>query len=244
MLFAPLTEAGRPYEVTSVREVALKTWELVVRPRHGNALSFNAGQFAWVNIGHSPFSLHENPFSISSAPAERPEIRFVIKEMGDLTRRIGEVKPGTIAYLDGAHGSLSVKGRKGSGIALIAGGVGIAPLLSIARQLRADNDPRPVILLYGNRVADQIVYEDELKQFARRANTKVIHVVSEPGPGWKGLTGQVDKAAIDQVFAFERAADWLYLVCGPPPMLDTVEDALLGLGVPADQIVVEQFYYD
>ncbi len=243
-VIAPLGEAGRPYEVTSVKKVALKTWELTVRPRQNDALEFDAGQFAWLNLGHSPFSLYENPFSISSAPAERPDIRFVIKEMGDLTGRMGDVAPGTVAYLDGAHGNLTLKGRTGNGIALIAGGVGIAPLLSIARQLRADNDARPMILLYGNRVADQIVYTGELNQLARRAKMQVIHVISEPKRGWKGLTGQVGKATVNQVFSFDGASEWLYLVCGPPPMLDAVEDALLALGVPTEQIVSEQFYYD
>ena len=243
-VIAPLGEAGHPYEVTSVKKIALKTWELVVRPRRNDALAFDAGQFAWLNLGHSPFSLYENPFSISSAPAERPNIRFVVKEVGDLTRRIGEVEPGTVAFLDGAHGNLTLKGRRMKGIALIAGGVGIAPLLSIARQLRAEKDPRPMILLYGNRVAEQIVYKSELNQLARRARTQVIHVISEPRRGWKGLTGRVDKATIDKIFSFDGASEWLYLVCGPPPMLDAVEDALLALGVPTAQIVSEQFYYD
>ena len=65
---APLRQAGRPYEVTSVRKIAVKTWEVCVRPKQGEALDFEAGQFAWLNLGHSPFSVHENPFSISSAP--------------------------------------------------------------------------------------------------------------------------------------------------------------------------------
>jgi NAD(P)H-flavin reductase len=72
----------------------------------------------------------------------------------------------------------------------------------------------------------------------------VVYVLSEPKAHWKGLTGQLDEAVIKKIFAFEGAGDWLYLVCGPPPMLDTIEDALLGLGIPAKQIVSEQFYYD
>lgn len=243
-VIAPLGEAGRPYEVTSVRQIALRTWELTVRPRRGEALEFEAGQFVWLNLGHSPFSLHENPFSISSAPAQRPAVQFVIKEVGDFTRRIGKAAPGTVAYLDGAHGNLTLKGREGKGIALIAGGVGIAPLLAIARQLRAESDPRPLVLLYGNRVTEQIVYRAELNALGRRANTQVIHVVSEPRRGWKGLTGQVDRATIAKVFPFDAASQWLYLVCGPPPMLDAVEDALVDLGVPPAQIVSERFYYD
>lgn len=241
---APMLNASKAYEVASVRKIALKTWELIVRPRRGDALDFDAGQFVWLNVGHGPFSLNENPFSISSAPAQRPNIGFVIKEAGDFTERIGEIQPGTVAYLDGPEGNLTLRGRTGKGVALIAGGVGIAPLIGIARQLRAENDPRPMILLYGNRVAGQIVYADELNELARRPNTQVVHVISEPEIGWTGPTGQIDRATIAKVFSFEGASEWLYLVCGPPPMLDAVEDALIGLGVPAEKIVSERFYYD
>jgi predicted ferric reductase len=243
-VIAPWRQTRRPYEVRSVKKIALKTWELTIRPGNGEALRFEAGQFVWLNLGHSPFSLHENPFSISSAPAERPDIRFIIKEAGDMTSRVGEIARGTPAWLDGPHGNLTLKGRKGKGMALIAGGVGIAPLISIARQLHAESDPRAMILLYGNRVADQIVYRDELTRLARRKNTQVTHVLSEPPHGWKGLTGQVGRATIEKVFAFEGRDEWLYLVCGPPAMLTAVERALNALGVPARQIVSERFHYD
>jgi predicted ferric reductase len=243
-LIAPLREARRAYEVTSVRKIALGTWELAIRPKRDEALAFEAGQFVWLNLGHSPFSVSENPFSISSAPAQRPDVMFVIKEVGDLTRRIGKVAPGTVAYLDGPHGNLTLARRRGKGVALIAGGVGIAPFISIGRQLSADGDPRPMVLLYGNRIAEQIVYADELDRLGQRTDTRVLHALSEPEPGWTGLTGQIDRAMIETVFAFDDAPEWLYLVCGPPAMLDVVEDALAALGVPSAQIVAERFYYD
>lgn len=243
-VIAPLQQARHPYEVTSVRKIALRTWELVLRPRRGDALRFEAGQFAWLNLGHSPFSLQENPFSISSAPAGRPDVQFVIKEAGDSTRHIGEIKPGSVAWLDGPYGHLTLTGRKGKGIALIAGGVGVAPLLSIARQLRAEDDPRPMILLYGNRTAEQIVYADELEALSRRPNTEVIHILSKPGPGWDGRVGMIDRETIGQIFAADDAGDWLYILCGPPAMLEGVEDALRARGIPAKQIVAEQFYYN
>lgn len=241
---APLRETVRPWRVTSVRKIALKVWELTLRPEKGEPLRFDAGQFAWLNLGHSAFSLQENPFSISSAPSERPEIQFIIKEVGDMTRRVGGVKPGTKAYLDGPHGNLTLEGRGGRGIALIAGGVGVAPLLSIARQLYAQDDPRPVILLYGNRVAEQIVYSDELKRLASREKWQVIHVLSEPPTGCEGLAGQIGRDTIEKIFAFDGADEWLFLVCGPTAMLDAVEGALMALGVPGAQIVSERFYYD
>ncbi len=240
----PLRQIGKPFEVVSVRPLALKTWELSIRPRRGDALRFDSGQFVWLNLVHSPFSLYENPFSISSTPGMRPVVQFVIKEVGDMTRHIGDVAPETTAYLDGPHGNLTLKGRSGKGIALIAGGVGVAPLLSIARDLYEEDDQRPMILLYGNRVVEQIIYQDELDRLAERENTNVIHVLSEPPKDWLGLTGYVGREAIETVFGFPDARDWLYLVCGPPAMLEIVEASLIERGIPPRQIVSEQFYYD
>jgi predicted ferric reductase len=86
----------------------------------------------------------------------------MIKELGDFTRTIGEIKPGTVAYLDGPYGNLTVDGREEPGVALIAGGVGLAPLLGILRQMRQTADPREVKVIYGNRIIEQIAYREEL----------------------------------------------------------------------------------
>ena len=243
-LLTPLRQLSRPYQVSSIRKLALKTWELTIRAKAGDAMRFVPGQFVWLNVGNSPFSLAENPFSISSAPADRNQLQFVIKEVGDMTRSLPEVKPGTKAYLDGPYGNLTLQHRQAAGIALIAGGVGIAPLLSIARQLKADQDTRPVVIVYGNRVAEQIVYGDELEDLTKQLGSELVHVVSEPDLDWRGLTGVIDADTLGRVFKPRDVSGWLFLVCGPPVMLDVVETALRDLGVPERQIVSERFYYD
>jgi len=161
-----------------------------------------------------------------------------------MTRALPGVTPGTRAHVDGPYGNLTLQHRQAAGIALIAGGVGIAPLLSIARQLKADDDPRPVVLVYGNRVAEQIVYGDELQDITANPGSELVRLVSEPGPDWRGLTGVIDADTLGQVFRPRDISGWLFLVCGPPVMLDVVEAALKDIGVPARQIVSERFYYD
>lgn len=240
----PLFQKRHPWVVQSVRPIALKSWELVLEPIGGRGLAFDAGQFVWLNVGNSAFSLHENPFSISSAPAAGPRLQFVIKELGDFTRILGQIKPGTKAYVDGPHGNLVVSGRVEPGIALIAGGVGIAPLLGILRQLRRDNDKRPSVLIYGNRVEQQIVYSEELDALAREHGTKVLHVLSEPPDGWSGLSGLIDGDLIREVFEPPEMKRWLFVVCGPSAMMESVEDTLIDLGVPTRQILLERFKYD
>ncbi|WP_375183289.1 ferric reductase-like transmembrane domain-containing protein [Marinobacter sp.] len=161
-LVVPWLQKRRPWRVTSVVPLTPKQWEVNVAPDGHRGLDYQAGQFVWLNVGHSPFSMRENPFSLSSAPAAGPGVSFMIKELGDFTRTIGEIKPGTVAYLDGPYGNLTVDGREEPGVALIAGGVGLAPLLGILRQMRQTADPREVKVIYGNRIIEQIAYREEL----------------------------------------------------------------------------------
>lgn len=243
-LAKPMGQRRNPYVVRSVRPIADRTWELVAVPERGDVISFEAGQFVWLNVGNSPFSLNENPFSIASAPTERDRLAFVIKEVGDFTRSLGNVEPGTSAFIDGAYGNMTIAGRGNAGIALYAGGVGIAPLLSILRDLRDRQDQRPLLLLYGNRCSDQIVYREELDAMTRQLDLRVEHFLTEPSPAWTGRSGLIDDAALGGIFQKQDPRKWLHVICGPLPMIESIEAALLRSGVPSRQIISERFYYD
>lgn len=242
---APLLRRRRPWRVATVQPVAERTWSLTLEPRFRRPFRYRAGEFAWLNIGHSVFSLDENPFSIASAPSGGPRLEFLVKELGDFTNRIGQIPPGTRAWVEGPHGHLTLKGHEDApGIALIAGGVGLAPLLGILRELAAAGDPRPTVLIYGNRHAGQIIHGAELADLSRTHGTEVVHVLSEPPPGWSGPTGVIDADLLRARFGRPDRRDWLYVLCGPPAMLRSVEDTLITLGVPPARILSEQFVYD
>lgn len=240
----PIMQKRRPWTVSAVRPIGLKTWELSLEPLGHQGVAYDAGQFVWLNVGNSPFSVRENPFSISSAPASGKTLQFVIKELGDFTRTLGQVKPGTKAYVDGPHGNLMVRDRAEPGIALIAGGVGIAPLIGILRQLHLDGDSRPTALVYGNRAEEQIVYREELEVLAREHGTKVIHVLSEPPDDWPEQVGLVDAAVIGDLLNTRDMRQWLFVLCGPTAMMEAAENTLIAAGIPATRILSERFDYD
>ena len=237
-LVVPLRDKARAWRVTSVTRLTPKQWELTVTPNGHSGLEYKAGQFVWLNVGHSAFSLKENPFSISSAPAAGPEVSFIIKELGDFTRTIGQIAPGTVAYLDGPYGNLSVDGRDEPGVALIAGGVGIAPLIGILRQMRLTGDTRRVKIIYGNRLEDQIACRDELDA------EDVTYVLTEPPEGWQGETGFLDAELMDRVFSSTEFKEWVFVMCGPAIMMNIVEDHLIERGTPSSRILSERFDYD
>ena len=243
-VITPIRQRRHPYRVVSLKKIALKTWELNVAPVSGAAIEFVAGQFCWLTLNRSPFAITEHPFSISSCPADRPSIAFVIKEAGDFTNAIGSVHLGASAFIDGPYGHLTITGKSGTGIAFIAGGVGIAPIMGILRQLRAEKDGRPMVLFYGNRTVTQIIYRSELEEMKDTFDIAIHHVLAEPPDDWTGDVGQLDERMLQKYLNADHHANWLYVVCGPPPMIDSVAKTLDDLGVPARQIISEKFIYD
>ncbi|MDU8911615.1 ferredoxin reductase family protein [Aestuariicoccus sp. MJ-SS9] len=240
----PAYQHLHPWRVSLIERLSPHQWRIRIAPKGHAGVPYEAGQFVWLNIGHSPFSLRENPFSIASAPRSGPELEFIVKGLGDFTRSLDSIAPGTTAYIDGPHGTLTADGRAEPGIALIAGGVGIAPLLGILRELRLANDPRPVTLIYGNRSAAQIAFGAQLDEMARDARVTLVHTLCEPSPGWTGEVGFVDADLLDRTFTPGQFAEWLFVLCGPPAMLTSVEEALLARGVAAGRILSERFEYD
>jgi predicted ferric reductase len=240
----PLLHLRRPYRLVSNRKVADGMWELALEPEGGPPLPYAAGQFAWVNFGHSPFSLTEHPLSMSSAPVEQPRIAFTIKESGDFTNRIGEVPLGARSYVDGPHGNFTMAGRAAKGAVFIAGGVGFAPVVGILRQLKAEGYPHPLRLIYGNRVETQILYRDEIDAFSPPLDFQVHYVLSEPPAGWTGLVGDLTPDILARCLDPLGGDDRLYFVCGPPVMIKAVERALLARGIPSSRIIEERFKYD
>ena len=244
-LISPLLKLRSPFEVLSVRKIADRTWELTIGKTDKTPFNFEAGQFAWLSLHPHPFTLRENPFSISSAPSDGEKVQFVIKELGDFTRSLAHVELRQRAWLDGPHGAMTPPFPNAPGVGMIAGGVGIAPLLSIVREMRASGDKRPIILLYGNRREDQIVYGEELQSLQSEGDFTVAHVLGEPPEGWSGATGMIDAEKIKTTFCGHKGYEtWAYLLCGPPPMLDVTESALIEQGVPPSRIVSERFVYD
>jgi predicted ferric reductase len=240
----PLLAARRGYRVVRVAREAERIWRVVLAPAGRSRFRFKAGQFAWLKLERSVGNIREHPLSIASAPAGLPRVEFLVKESGDFTGAISRVAPGTRAFLDGPYGNFTLAGRRGEGIVLIAGGVGIAPVLSIAQDLAARGDARSLRLIYADRTLAQLAVRAELEALGCAPGVEVHVILAEPPPDWKGLRGVPDAANLDACLPKENVQRWLYFVCGPPAMIDAVEKILARRGVPLAQIVSERFRYD
>jgi predicted ferric reductase len=232
----------RPYTVTAVRPVAPRTWALTLQAEGHAGVRFQPGQFAWLTIDRTPFAVREHPFSFSSSAEQIGTYEFTIKELGDFTSQIGEVEPATRAYLDGPYGAFSTERYQGPGYVLIAGGVGISPMMSMLRTFADLGDRRPVTLIYGSPSFEEAIYREALDALGQRLNLEIVHVLEEAPGNWSGETGLITGEMLDRHLP-ERAERRQFFICGPDPMMDAVERLLRERGIPADNIQLERFEF-
>lgn len=231
----------KPYRVTSVRPERGDSWTVTVKPQGKYPCAFSPGQFAWLSLGTSPFRAKEHPFSFSSSAENQSELEFTIKELGDFTRTIKQIQPGTVAYVDGPHGVFTTDQYPGArGFCLIAGGVGMAPLMSMLRTLADRGDPRPITLIYGNSKWDSVIFREEIEALQSRLNLTVHHVLHHPPPDWTGVSGILTQSVLLPLIPAETD-DLVFFVCGPPGMIDSAQRTLRAKRVPLYRIHFEHF---
>lgn len=241
----PVIQKRRPFKVVETRKIGSSDWSLTIEKDGDFPFSFDAGQFLWLNTSGNPFNRVEHPFSIASSPTSLPRISFIIRELGDYTSNLGKLRQGQRVFVDGPHGVFTLNGRTASGIALIAGGAGIGPIMGILRQLDDLAEPRPVRLLYGNRRYDQMVFQDEIGQIEKKLlDFRQTLVLEQPQEQVVAETGFISRELLAQQFSEAQRQDWLFYVCGPPVMVNAVAESLRALRVPEKQILFEQLSFD
>ena len=238
----PLFMLRRPYRVSEVREERGDTSTLVMHPDGHPGFRFSPGQFGWLTLWGSPFKITGHPFSFSSsAEVADGRVEMSIRNLGDFTSAIDKVPVGQRVYLDGPYGAFTI-GNPADMHVLIAGGVGVTPMMSMIRTLADQGDKRPVILLYGSRDWESITFREELEALKARLNLTVVHVLANPSAGWTGeqgfITADVFKRHLPPPYA-----DHEYFICGPDVMMDAIEKALSEMNVPLSKYHSERYSF-
>jgi predicted ferric reductase len=196
----------------------------LVADGHGGR-SFAPGQFAWLKLADRVYRWTEHPFSYSSS-AENP-LRPAFTMKGAFALRAAGLR-GAHVLIDGPHGGFRPS-RRSTGMALVAGGIGITPCMSFLRTAHDRRDGRPYTLFYVNRSYDAIAFREELDQLATTLELKVVHLVA-----------QLDARILDRHLP-DDVRRWQFFVCGSRALTEGAVQALRGLGVPAERIHAERF---
>ena len=240
----PLGMRARPWEVIANRAEGGDTRTLRLRPVGHGGFTFEAGQFAWLVTGRSPWSPQRHPLSIASSAAGGPagEIEFAIRGVGDWSSAlVPSLGPGTRVWVDGPFGAFTLDRRPAAGLVFVAGGIGIAPVLSMLRTLRDRGDRRPLVVFYSAPDETRLAYRYELERLRADLDLRIVLVLTRSTPdGPAFATGRISEPLLQRHLppGYDRYRCFL---CGPPSMMDAVAASLVRLGVARDAIETERF---
>ena len=198
-------------------------------------LPMRAGQWFGIRLLTADGWWRSNPYSLSAGPDAR-RLRFTIEALGDGSRRLQRVSPGTRVFLEGPYGVLTGAVRTREKVLLIAGGIGITPLRALLEVLPARRGD--LALLYRAGSKDDLVFKHELTRIGDARGARVDFV-----------TGSRDKYAFSDdplsagglQAAYPDIAERDVYLCGSPRMMERVEKSLHELGLPKSQIHLERF---
>lgn len=234
------------WRVAVIRKRATRLWEVVLESGTGRRLRFRAGQFGWLAALQERWPVwFDHPFSIASSPREGRRLRLLIAEAGDFTGQIGTLPIGRLVGFDGPHGNFTADHLQGAdALVMVAGGVGIAPMLGILEDLAERGEKRPVRLVHAARDAaahlDPALLEPPLKALGARA----ILLAGDPSGRDDLRQGPLRAEHLREALEGLDPTRCGVLICGPGGLTTAAADGLYGLGVPLDLIHYERFDYD
>lgn len=216
---------------------------LELRPANGKNFAYDPGQFVYVKIDDPAISKEEHPFSLTSHPANQKTITMSIKKSGDWTEKVSKIKVGSTVLIDGPYGKFSpVNYDCHDGIVLIAGGIGITPMLSILRHFAQSDREQKIILFWNVKTTADLIYDKEFKQLlATMKNFTFVPVVSQAN--FSGESGHINREMIEKYIEANAydARKLQYFFCGPESMWAAIEEILFAMKIEKKQMHRENF---
>ena len=210
-------------------DFSLKTFEFELLD--GNRIDYIPGQFCEISV----FGKGEAPFGIASSPTEGHILKFTVNKAGLVTTALHEAEEGSILGIRGPLGNgYPVEKFRGKNVLIVGGGFAFTTLRSLlVYLLNSRSDYEKITVIYGARTPGLLLYREELFEWEKRDDLKVILTVDREFPGWEKQVGFVPQV-------LERTApsskDCYAVVCGPPIMIKFTLPVLEKLGFKPEMV--------
>ncbi len=208
------------------------TFTLELEPDAGTFV-FEPGQFNQLYV----FGVGEVPISISGDAARPSVLVHTIRDVGTVTHALSKLRKGDTVGVRGPYGrGWPMEEARGKDVILAAGGIGLAPLRPSIRHVLANRDDyERVVIFYGARTPEDMLYPKELIKWRSRLDAKVSVTVDRADRSWHGNVG-----VITQLVSAARTnpSNTIAMVCGPEIMMHYMQIHLARLGVPDEAIFV------
>jgi ferredoxin-NADP reductase len=211
-----------------------------------NDFAFKAGQYINLTISdvlHGPANRLTHTFSIASSPFDE-ELLVTTRIRNTVFKQALSILPiGSGVRIEGPMGSFSLHNNTARPAVFLAGGIGIAPFLSMLSYATGEKLRHPIVLFYANRYLEDAAFMDPLWKL-ERANPRFRFVptltrTDTNYQGWKGETGHISSEMLVTQVGIVRGP--IYYVAGPPMMVAATRRTLSEVGVDEDDIRTEEF---
>ncbi len=218
--------------ITSVQKATHDTFTLTMEPQEGEiAAPFAPGQFSMLYV----FGIGELPISISGDPDDRGRLVYTVRSVGKATNALVSLPVGSSVGVRGPFGTRwPLEAARGNDVLVVAGGIGLAPLRpAIHHVLRHRDDYVRLIVLYGARSPNDLLFRKQLAEWGRPTDTQVLTTVDYGGVNWRGYVG-----VVTTLFRYVRLhpGRTTAMICGPEVMMRYVVRELEQRGLPDSDI--------
>lgn len=235
------------YDISEITQETQNIRTFRLKPAGGSTPPiFKAGQFFMLRLSDAPAEL-KPPFRSYSclSPPGGNTLDFGIKLQGAFTTELFKRLKGDKIEVSGPYGHFALPEKIGAPIVFLAGGIGITPLLSMARQLAHLQHKQPFFLFYSNRNENEIAYRALIDELASSSHSfRLIFTLTGENVGqeWKGEKGRIDAQMLARHLgsAIPLNSCEFYL-CGSPQFVSGLIEALKASGVPPEKIKKEQW---
>jgi predicted ferric reductase len=217
--------------VVAVTKEAPGVVSVICSGRQISWLAVSGGQFFQWRFMTRELWWHSHPYSLSALP-RAPYVRVTAKGIGDQSRALAHLKPGTRVFIEGPYGAFTRHARRSDRVALIGAGVGITPLRALLEDLPPSVNV--VVVVRASRPED-IVHRQEIAELVRRRKGEFHEVV---GPRHQVRLGA---STLRQLIPDIARRD--VYVCGPEGFNQLVVSAASRLGVPTGSVHEERFSF-
>jgi len=200
----------------------------------GRELGHMPGQFAEVSI----FGIGEAPISISSSPTQSRSFQMVVRNAGNVTRAMHDLKPGDKIGIRGPFGThFPVDGEmKGKDIVFVCGGLGLVPVRSaINYVLDHREDYGNVTIIFGAKSPSERLFIDEVREWVSKENVSYTETVDRGDEQWTGNVGVITTLMTDMMVDPRKT---MAVICGPPVMYKFAIMSLYKMGMVDRNIFV------
>jgi NAD(P)H-flavin reductase/formate hydrogenlyase subunit 6/NADH:ubiquinone oxidoreductase subunit I len=179
----------RSAKVLSVQQLAAREKAFEVQFLDGKELGHQPGQFVEVSM----FGIGEAPFGVTTSPTRPGSFGFAVRNVGNVTNAIHNLKPGDVIGIRGPFGNgFNVKAMDGKDILFIGGGIGLFPLRSLVQYvLDKRKDFGRAIVLFGARTPAERLFVDELAAWKSNTALEFSETVDRGTPEWTGNVGVI-----------------------------------------------------